>query len=136
MRTFSKMLIAVLIISALLPLWVTVSLLFYQQGAIAALQISELTPDIEKIFLISGAYMLSFLLLFAVAAWWIARDNKAGLSLAFVLGVITLVRGIFLFTAFNKHGFEATILASVGTIDGILILIFSFLAKPRTEDIR
>jgi hypothetical protein len=129
MKTTDKFLSAVLILSAFIPMPVAIASLFHQESAIQVFNFQALTQDLEKVLLVSGAYMLSFILLFLIAAVQMVFARADGLMLSIILGIITLIRGILMLTAFSVHHLEMNVVAVVATIDGALIIFLNCLAR-------
>ena len=128
MKTIHYILVAVLIISGLIPVPIIVSCLSSQDSAAAMLNLGTLTPAIETILLINGAFMLSFVILFWVAAIWVMQRKNAGITLSLILGAITAFRGILLFSTFNSHQLPVPFIAMIAAMDGVAVIVLSLLA--------
>lgn len=131
MKTIQAILVALLIISGLLPVPVITSALFNPSSAALMLGLGDATVPIRNVLQITGAFMLSFILMFGLAAYWVAKNNPSGIMLSFFLGIITLLRGVLLFGLFASRSVPAPFLATIASIDGTLIIIVSVMARNR-----
>jgi uncharacterized membrane protein YeaQ/YmgE (transglycosylase-associated protein family) len=134
MKPVQTLLIIVLIISGFLPLPFLVACLFLHPTAAVMLQLGDLTPSLQNLLMINGAYMLSFILLFWVSAAAIIRSHPYGTMLSLVLGIITLMRGLLLQSMFNFHETTTPFLAIIATADGAVIILLSLLAKRKSVE--
>ena len=117
-----------LVISGCLPVPFIFQSLFEQESALLMLQMDNLTPPLRNLLLLNSAYMISFTLLYWVAAAWVMSSKPAGVPLALVLGIITLFRAALMFTVFRTYEAPVPYLAVIASVNGALIVLLSLIA--------
>jgi|GEM_PF-4551240 len=131
MKPLRITLIIVLILSGLIPLPVAFASLFSPANAGAAINLTGMTVDVHKALIMNGCYMMSFIVMFWVAAAWIIKNNPGGYSLALVLGVISMLRGMLMLFTYNINDYPATVVAYVAIVDGLVVGILAMLSVRR-----
>ncbi len=135
MKPIKLVLVIVLIISGLLPLPVALASLFSPANAAAILQIQEMDEDAQKALLLNGCYMLSFMAMFWLSAWWLITGKASGYSLALVIGTITFFRGLLMICVFNRYGFHISAIANIAIADGAAIMLLSVAGRRSLKSV-
>ena len=128
MKPVNTILVIVLIIAGFIPVPFLISSFFGQDTAALMLQLGNLTLPMKKLLVINGAYILSFVAILWVAAFWIIRSNPAGTLLALVLGIIRTFRGLLMIGIFGWKYVDPPFLAIVSVVDGSLIILLAWMS--------
>lgn len=131
MKTITKILIAVLILSGLMPLMMGTFLLFNQLKAAEMFHIGTITPDLDKIFLIMSVMMFTIVTFHAAAVYWIVKRKAEGLSLSLLLGFIIFISAAIMLVSFKMHGINDSMFYVIDFIKGILILLLTLAARKK-----
>ncbi len=138
MKAFSMVLIIILMIAAVLPANVGFKLMFYPKDAALSMNISAVNEDVTRAMLVLSAYIISWVVLYALSLVWILRKKKEGMTLALFLGIVTLGRGLLLIYFYNTHDLGDSIVAYIMITIGAALTASATLAlrevsKPESE---
>ena len=103
MKTLTKVLIAVLILYGLGPLIGAINCFFNPQMQADWMHLGTITPDLEKLLLMSGAILFGQVILYFSAISLLLAKMKQGYMYAVTLGIIELVQGIIIVIAMSAH---------------------------------
>ena len=129
MKSFTKVLIAILILTSLVPIMVGISCFFNKESVLELFGVAALTADLEKVFPVLGSFMLASVAMPILAIAWLIKRKDEGYVLAYLVGFVTFARGILIFLDFNSHQIEGTKLTLTPLVMGVLILLATFFAS-------
>ena len=133
MKTTTKILIAVLILSGLMPLAACYFAIFDQQKIMEMFHLTaSSTPDLEKTIGIVGAALVMAAIIQFLAAAWIWKRKEEGFALSHWIGIMLISMGIYMFIFFRLHAFNDSFYI-VDLVKGILILTLTIMAKRTTK---
>lgn len=133
MKLITKALIAILLLTAFIPTKIGMLCLFSPEKAVAFFGLQELNPDIEKLLLILGCFVLTVVAFQVVAVIWLLKGKQNAISLSALVGVISIGRGILAFILFNSHNINDTRISMVPVVIGTLILVLSIVASKQNR---
>jgi hypothetical protein len=96
MKFLTKIVIAVLIVTALVPLKMGLLCLFQPGQAAVFFNLAQLSADVEKLLAVLGCFILATAAFQVLAITWLIMGNSHGFSLSAVVGVISVGRGIMM----------------------------------------
>ena len=129
MRSLTKILIAILLITSLIPVAVAVFCLFDHTKALEFFGLQIRSADLEKIFFVLAGFVLSTVVIPVLAVIWLIKGRPGGITLAYLAGFIALARGILTLIKFNSHNIHDTKLSATPIAIGLLILLLTFIAS-------
>ena len=129
MKTSTKILIGILIITTLIPVLVGVYCLFDQPQALQFFGLKEISPDLEKVFFVLGGFMLGSVVMPILAIVWLTKGKREGYVLAYMVGFIGFVRGILTLVNFNMYEIDEAKLFVTPLVIGLLIMALTFAAS-------
>lgn len=135
MKIFTKILIALLALTTLIPFMVASMCLFNQTKALEFFDAEMLSADLEKVLFVLGGFILATAILPILAIVWLIKRKTDGYVLAYVAGFIALGRGLLTLFYFNTHGIDNTKLTMTPIVIGVILLLFSYLAAKQEHRI-
>ena len=128
----SKILIAVLILSGIMPLMVSYFAVFNHQKIMEMFHLTAAsTPDVEKSTgIIGSAYVFAAIIQF-LAAIWIWKRKDEGYALSLWVSYMLIGAGLYMFIFFRLHHFSDSYYL-VDVVKGVIIVTLTLLAKSKT----
>jgi hypothetical protein len=134
MKPVNKILIALLIISGLMP---SVACLFAgaNQGKLMEMfhLTSAPTPDLEKTIVIMGAALLFAVIMHFLAASWIWVGQIYGLFLSCWIGITMILASAYMLVFFSQHNIDDSSLYIIDLVKGGLIFGLSVYAIKKAK---
>ena len=132
MKTVTKILIAVLIISGLMPLMACVFAAFNQPMLMEMFHLtSASTPDLEKTIVILGAAMIAAALIQFLAAAWIWKGKAEGLTLSLWVSFLLISAALYMFIFFIRYNINDSMLFAIDLVKGFLILALTLYVRKK-----
>ncbi|MFT3911521.1 MAG: hypothetical protein QM737_19005 [Ferruginibacter sp.] len=128
MKILTKLLVAMLAITSLIPVKLGMLCLFDQQGAAEFFDVKSVSPGIEKIFFVLGGFVLATLVIPVLSIIWLIKRKNEGFVLAYLTGFISLARGMLMLINFNSNKIDGTRITVTPIIIGFVILLLTFVA--------
>jgi hypothetical protein len=129
MKGFTKILIAVLLITTLIPICIGILCLFDQPGALQFFSLDFLSPESEKLLFVLGGFMLATAVLPILAIVWLSKQKPGGFTLAYIVGFIAFGRGVMTMGNFYRQDVVDTKLIATPLAIGALVLIITLIAS-------
>jgi fatty acid desaturase len=131
MKSLTKTLITILVITTLIPIFIASECLFDQARATEFFGLGTRTADIEKIFFVMGGFVLSTTVMPILSIVWLVRKKAEGFTLAYLTGLVALVRGMLTFISFRGHDIHHGALTVTPMVVGLVILLLTFAANKQ-----
>ena len=132
MNLVSKILIAVLILSGIMPLMASYFAIFNHQKIREMFNITAAsTPDLEKSTGIIGSALIFAAVIQFLAAIWIWKRKEEGYSLSLWVGYMLIGAGLYMFIFFRLHHISDPFYL-VDLVKGAVILMLTFWARKKT----
>ncbi len=131
MKPLTKILIAILVLTAIVPFKLALLCIMNPGDAISFFDIATVTPEIEKLLIVTGCFVLATVAFQLVAAWWLVTGKAAGFDLAVFTGCIAIGRGALMLLLLKSHDSNDIRISIVPIVFGTLILVFSIIAAKR-----
>jgi hypothetical protein len=130
MKLTNKILIAVLLLSSLMPL--SAGIMAFVDGN-KFLEMFKVTPvdGMAPLLIIISVCFLSFFILQLAAAILLIRKHPGGRSLAIIGGWCIALSGLGLLIGFSKINFDGAQFGIIDTVKGGLILVLAYLSKEK-----
>lgn len=100
-------------------------------NAVEFFGLQSLSPDMEKIFLVLGAFILASMVMPVLAIVWLIKGKSEGFVLSYIVGVIAFARGVLTLINFERHGIAGARLSVTPMIVGFIILMITFIAAKQ-----
>lgn len=135
MRTITRILILILVFTALVPIKLGVQCLFSPSDALAFFNIPLNDPGLitEKLLIVLGGYVLAMVTVQILAIVWLIQKKPAGFTLSFLLGILSIGRGLIIMGLFGLGDSLEMRISLSPIVFGILIMVFSLVARKATE---
>lgn len=139
MKSLTKILILVLLITSFIPLKLGILCIFSQIDALDFFSIQSIgteqfvSPDQSKLFAVLGSFVLGLLVFQILTISWLLKEKMEGYTLAYFVGGITIGRGLLMLMTFDLYDISDTRIVASSTIIGAVILLVTFVAKKQKE---
>ncbi|MEP7196057.1 MAG: hypothetical protein ABI851_06015 [Saprospiraceae bacterium] len=120
---------ALLKFSAFIPIKLAWLCLFNQKGGIEFFNLSALTPDLEKLFIVLGGFISAILVIQILCIIWIYQRKIEAYTLSLFIGSITIGRGLMMLVFFHIHHISEIIIILTPILIGMLILVLTLIAR-------
>lgn len=136
MKPITKILIVILCLITLIPIKWGMFCWFSQSDTCGFFGLKTLNPDIEKLFFLLGGFVLgSFALITAVfqilAIVWIYKGKAEGFFFSTLVGCISIVRGIVMFTLLEPNATNDIRMSALPIIVGSVIIVLTVVASRK-----
>jgi hypothetical protein len=129
MKSSTKLLIALLSLSAFMPLTAALLGTFNHAAAADMFLKAPNSPAYTKFWIVIAACMYGYVALYGLAIKWVINGDRHGYSLSMLAGYITVGTGIFMMLALNAYGINDIMLGATDIVKGILILALTRIAR-------
>ena len=126
MKLTVKLLLAVLVITAIVPVTMGIFCLFRQAQALKFFNLAQLSTDVEKLLVVLGCFILATAIFQLLAIFWLIKGKVEGFSLSGIVGIVSIGRGIMLFILLQNSSNIG--LSALPMVFGGLILLLALLA--------
>jgi hypothetical protein len=132
MKPQTKILIAILVLTAIVPVRLAILCFISPGTAISFFEINAVTDEIELLLWMLGCFILATVAFQLFAAWLLTVGKDGGYDLAVISGCIAVARGVLMLVLMKAHHSQDVRIGVVPIIFGTMILIFSvFSGKHR-----
>jgi len=128
MKSVTRILIAVLVITSLIPIKIGMLCFFDQSKALEFFGMELLSQDVEKIFFVLGGFMLASIALPVLSIVWLIRQKEEGYVLAYITGLVSFIRGALTLFNFSTHNLGETKLIATPMVIGFVIVMLTYVA--------
>ena len=128
MKGFTKILTVILVFTTLIPLTVGMLCLFDPPGALEFFGLKSLSGDSKKVLIVLGGFVLATTVLPILSVVWLIKGKAEGFTLAYIVGFVTLARGLLMLLNFNSNKISDATLTATPIIIGLVILLLTFFA--------
>ena len=132
MKLIKKILIAILIISGLMPVIACIFAAFNQPMLMEMFHLtSASTPDLEKTIAILGAAMIPGALMQFLAAGWLLKGKEEGFTLTLWGSFMLISATLYMLIFFKLHNISDSSMFAVDFGKGILTLVLVLYARKK-----
>lgn len=131
MKNSTKILVAYLALSGLMPFAVASMAAFAPARAAEVLQFGPLSPYVQKLLLFISVCLYAFAAVYAFAIVQLIKKRKAGFSVALLLSGITIGTGLYLMTGYKLIGVDDIMTGASDFGKGILMLVLTLVARRK-----
>ena len=128
MKIFTKILCVILVFTTLIPLIVGMLCLCDPPGALEFFGLKSLTSDSKKALIVLGGFVLASAVLPILAVIWLVKGKAEGITLAYIVGCIAIIRGLLMLLNFNINNTADYPVSFTPIVVGVIILLFTFFA--------
>jgi hypothetical protein len=128
MKLTKKILLAVLVLSSLMPLSAAIISLTSQDKLFEMFKMPPVEGAAPLIVVLSACF-IAFFIVHATAFVLIWKGKSGGRDIAIMLGWINIISGIALFSGFMRIGFDGNMMAAMDFGKGLLIVGLAYSAK-------
>jgi len=129
MKTMTKILVAALVITSIIPFMMSMLCLFNHEAALQFFVMTSLNADLQQAFLLLGGFALTFTVFPMMAVIWLSSGKREGLILSYVVSAVYLFRGALMFVTFSTYGMKSYTIPFVAMGIGILLLLLSLMSS-------
>lgn len=136
MKTVTKILITILGLITLIPIKWGMFCWFNQSDTCVLFGFKTLNPDVEKLFVLLGGFVLgSFVLITAIlqilAIVWIIKGKAEGFFISTLVGCISIGRGIVMFILLQSNATNDVRMSVLPIIVGSIIIALTMVASKK-----
>ena len=136
MKIFTKILCVILVFTTLIPLIVGMLCLCDPPGALEFFGLKSLTSESKKVLIVLGGFVLASAVLPIIAVIWLIKGKAEGITMAYIVGCIGVIRGLLMLLEFNINNSADATLSFTPIVIGVIILLFTFFAgRQHTQQI-
>ena len=128
MKGPTKILNVILVFTTLIPLTVGMLCLFDPPGALEFFGLKSLNIESKKVLIVLGGFVLATAVLPIVAVVWLIKGKEEGYTMAYIVGVIGMARGILMLPVIDLHDISDATLALTPIVIGCIIVLLTFIA--------
>jgi len=130
---WTKLLIGVLGLTALIPIKLGLICLFSQTNALEFFVMQTLTPDSQKLLIVLGCFVLATVVIQVLALTWLFKGRTEGFSLSIFVGLINIGRGILMFFLLETQSSNDLRISVAPIVIGTIILILTIIASKKQK---
>jgi hypothetical protein len=131
MKLITKILVAVLIITAIVPIKMGTLCLFQQAQALEFFNLLQLSSDVEKLLVVLGCFIMATVIFQILAIVWLVRGNTEGFSLSAVVGIISIGRGVMMCILLQNSTHIR--MSAIPMVFGSIILVLALIAARQQK---
>jgi hypothetical protein len=131
MKPLTKVLVALLVLTTLIPFYIGILCLFNQPKAIEFFSLESQSRDIQKILFVLGGFMLATIVLPIIAIKYLVGHKSEGFVLSLVVGAIALLRGLLTAINFTSADIVDGRLSVTPIVIGVVIIAATLTARSQ-----
>jgi hypothetical protein len=133
MKPVTKILIGVLGLITLIPIRLGIQSWFGQSSLSEFFGFTTQSPDLDKLFVITGGFVLILAVFQILAIVWIVKGKAEGFFMAALIGYASIVRGIIMFALLGTETNNNFVISVIPIVIGLLIAILANLAGEKEK---
>lgn len=133
MKPVTKILIGVLGLITLIPIRLGIQSWFGQSSLSDFFGFTTQTPDLEKLFIVAGGFVLTLAVFQILAIVWIVKRKAEGFFMAAIVGYTSIIRGIIMFALLGIESTNNIVISVMPIVIGLLIAILANLAGEKEK---
>lgn len=133
MKPVTKILIGILLLITLIPIRLGLQSWFGQASLSEFFGFATPTPDLEKLFIVTGGFVLTLAVFQILAIMWLVKGKKDGFILAAIVGYTSIIRGIIMFFLLGMKTTNDIVISVIPIVIGLLIAVLANLAREKEK---
>ena len=133
MKPVTKILIGVLGFITLIPIRLGIQSWFGQSSLSEFFGFTTQSPDLDKLFVITGGFVLILAVFQILAIVWIVKGKPEGFFMAALIGYASIIRGIIMFALLGTETNNNFVISVIPIVIGLLIAILANLANEKEK---
>lgn len=133
MKPVTKILIGVLGLITLIPIRLGIQSWFGQSSLSEFFGFTTQSPDLDKLFVITGGFVLILAVFQILAIVWIVKGKPEGFFMAALIGYASIIRGIIMFALLGTETNNNFVISVIPIVIGLLIAILANLANEKEK---
>lgn len=133
MKPVTKILIGVLGLITLIPLRLGLSSWFDQSAMCEFFGFERNTPDLDKLFVITGGFVLMLAIFQILAIIWIVKRKVEGFFMAALVGYASVIRGVIMLALLGIESNNNIVISAIPIVIGLLIAVLANLASEKEK---
>lgn len=131
MKPVTKILIGVLGLITLIPIRLGIQSWFGQSSLSEFFGFTTQNPDLEKLFIVAGGFVLTLAVFQILAIIWLVKGKVEGFIMAALVGYTSVIRGVIMFVLLGTETTNNIVISFVPIVIGLLIAILANLAREK-----
>ena len=133
MKPVTRILIGVLGLITLIPLRLGIQSWFGQSSLSEFFGFTILNPDLDKLFVVTGGFVLTLAVFQILAIVWIINRKAEGFFMAAIVGYASIIRGIIMLILLGVKTNNNIIISTIPIVIGLLIAVLANLASEKEK---
>lgn len=133
MKPVTKILIGVLGLITLIPIRLGIQSWFGQSSLSDFFGFTTQSPDLEKLFVVAGGFVLTLAVFQILAIVWIIKGKAEGFFMAAIVGYTSVIRGVIMFALLGIESTNNIVISIIPIVIGMLIAILANLASEKEK---
>lgn len=133
MKLVTKILIGVLGLITLIPLRLGIQGWFGSSSLSDFFGFTALTPDLEKLFIVAGGFVLTLAIFQILAIVWIVQRKAEGFFMSAIVGYTSIIRGVIMLLLLGAETTNNILISVLPIIVGSLIVILTRVASKKEK---
>lgn len=133
MKPVTKILIGVLGFITLIPIRLGIQSWFGQSSLSGFFGFKTQSPDLDKLFVVTGGFVLTLALFQILAIVWVVKGKAEGFFMAALVGYTSVIRGVIMFFLLDEKTPNNVIISFMPIVIGILIVILTGVASEKEK---
>ena len=133
MKPVTKILIGILVLITLVPLRLGLSSWFDQSAMCEFFGFEGNTPDLDKLFVITGGFVLMLAIFQILAIFWIIKGKAEGFFMAALVGYTSILRGVITLALLGIESNIYIVISVIPIVVGLLIAILANWAREKEK---
>lgn len=136
MKPVTKILIGVLGLITLIPIRLGLQSWFGQSSLSEFFGFTTQSPDLEKLFIVTGGFVLTLAVFQILAIMWLIKGKKDGFILAAIVGYTSIIRGAIMFFLLGMKTTNDIVISVIPIVIGLLIAVLANLAREKEKGVQ
>ena len=133
MKPVTKILIGVLGLITLMPIRLGIQSWFGQSSLSEFFEFTTQTPDLNKLFIVAGGFVLTLAIFQILAIVWIVKGKAEGFFMAALVGYASIIRGIIMIFLLGIKSNNNIVISVIPIVIGLLIAVLANLAGEKEK---
>lgn len=133
MKPVTKILIGVLGFITLIPVRLGIQSWFGQSSLSEFFGFTTDTPDLKKLFVVAGGFVLTLAIFQILAIVWMVKGKAEGFFMAAIVGYTSIFRGIIMLLLLGVETTNNIVISVVPIVIGLLIAVLANVASEKEK---
>lgn len=133
MKTATKILIGVLSLITLIPVRLGIQSWFGQSSLSEFFGFTTRNPDLEKLFIVAGGFVLTLAVFQILAIIWLIKGKAEGFFMAAIVGYTSIARGIIMISLLGAKTTNNIVISVIPIVIGLIIAVLANVAGEKEK---